>query len=125
MGSGVRERRAVGTDTIEEGSGRKYLFQEPGDVRPHEILVFRLEGRLHAMDTLCPHEGGRLAEGPLAAGRYPRCPLHLYKFRPETGEAIDLDPDTGESVRIECEPAKVYEVLERDGEAVIRERPYA
>jgi len=60
-----------------------------------------------------PHEGGRLSEGPLAEGRYPRCPLHLYQFHPRTGAALD----------VECEPATVYPIEEQGDRAVIRGVP--
>ena len=108
----VHEHHIEGTETIREGFGQKFLFDRPGDEPPHEILVMRVEGKLHALHSLCPHAGGRLAEGPLAEGRYASCPLHLYKFDPENGSAQD----------VECDPATVYEIEEQDGEAVIRVR---
>jgi len=108
-----------GTRSIAEGVARKFLF-ERGPLQagqagepPLEILVGRVDGRLFAMHTLCPHEGGRLSEGPLAEGRYPRCPLHLYQFHPRTGAALD----------VECEPATVYPIEEQGDRAVIRGVP--
>ena len=102
------EQRLVGTETIPEGFGQKFLLERGGDLPPHEVLVMRIDGRLHAMHTLCPHAGGRLAEGPLTKGRYPSCPLHLYKFDPESGAALEVD----------CPPATVYAIEEvGDGEA--------
>jgi nitrite reductase/ring-hydroxylating ferredoxin subunit len=70
-------------------------------------VLVRLRGKLLALDSLCPHEGGRLSEGPLWEGRYVHCPLHLYRFDPRDGRAIG----------VECRPARVYRVREVDGVA--------
>lgn len=102
-----------GTRSIAEGWARKYLFERGPGEAPLEILVGRVDGRLFAMHTLCPHEGGRLAEGPLCEGRYPRCPLHLYQFDPESGAARE----------VECDPATVFRIEEEGDQAVIRPMP--
>jgi len=74
---------------------------------PLEVVLVRTGGRLCALDSLCPHEGGRIGEGPVWDERFVVCPLHLYRFDPCTGEAAD----------VECEPATVYPVREVDGAA--------
>lgn len=93
---------------LAEGEARKVLVPggRPG-AAPREVLLVRLEGRLHALDSLCPHEGGRLAEGPLWEGRFVACPLHLYRF----------DPRTGAAQEVECAPARTLRVDEHDGDA--------
>ena len=72
---------------------------------PLELLICRVDGKFFAMDSECPHEGGRMAEGPLMDGRTVHCPLHLYRFEPGSGEAVEVD----------CPPAKTFEVELRDG----------
>lgn len=104
------ELHLPGTDAIEEGFARKFLFERGAGLPPLEILVCRVDGRLFALHSLCPHAGGRLAEGPLSQGRYPSCPLHLYKF----------DPASGEALAVECEPATTYAIEEHGGAAVLR-----
>jgi nitrite reductase/ring-hydroxylating ferredoxin subunit len=101
--------RVPGVDRLAEGEARKVLFTRPGEEVPGELLLCRVAGRLHALDTLCPHEGGRLVEGPLEEGRLAVCPLHLYKF----------DPRDGRSVGVECEAARTYPVREVRGTAEI------
>ncbi len=91
-----------GAARIPEGHGRKVLLQDPAGGPPTEVLLCRVQGRLHALDTLCPHEGGRISEGPLHDGRYATCPLHLYKF----------DARTGEPLQVPCEPARTVPVRE-------------
>lgn len=103
------------TRSIAEGFARKELFERGAGEPPLEILVGRTGGRLFAMHSLCPHEGGRLSEGPLSEGRYARCPLHLYRFDPASGAALEVD----------CDPATVYPIEERDGRAWIRPPPGA
>ena len=95
-----------GAARLPEGQATKVLYEDP-EGRPQELVLCRVDGALHALDSLCPHEGGRLASGPLMDGRYPLCPLHLYKFDPLTGAAID----------VECDPVPVFRVEESEGAA--------
>ncbi len=99
--------RVPGIANLVEGEGRRVRFQRDGNTE--EIIVCRVEGRLYAVDTLCPHEGGRITEGPLAQGRYAVCPLHLYRF----------DPDNGACIGLECDPALTYRAEEVEGEALV------
>lgn len=99
--------RVPGVARLQEGEAKKVRYPHGGETV--EILLCRVDGLLHALDTLCPHEGGRLGEGPLSKGRYATCPLHLYRF----------DPTNGASVGIECAPAKVYRVEEKDDCALV------
>jgi nitrite reductase/ring-hydroxylating ferredoxin subunit len=102
----VRRVRIPGVARLPEGEARKVQLQpeEPGAPQ-REVVLARLGGRLYALDSLCPHEGGRLAEGPLWDGRFVACPLHLYRF----------DPRTGAADGVECKPARTYAVREVDG----------
>ena len=95
---------------IQEGHARKIRFTFTTTGHTQELVLCRFEGRLYALDSLCPHEGGRLAAGPLMRGRYAYCPLHLFKF----------DPRDGRSVGIDSASAAVYPVDEANGKAVIR-----
>ena len=70
-----------------------------------QIVLCRLGGEIYAVDTLCPHEGGRISPGPLIEGRYVMCPLHNYMF----------DPKSGKVARGSCAPAKTYRAEEKDG----------
>ena len=101
--------RIPGAARLAEGEARKVLLENENGEPPVEVALCRVNGRIFAVDSLCPHEGGRLAAGPLAEGRYLSCPLHLYKF----------DPATGESIGIECDPARTYEVREVDGDVEV------
>lgn len=70
-----------------------------------QIVLCRVEGKVYALDSLCPHEGGRIAPGPLVDARYAVCPLHSYRF----------DPKDGKAVGVSCRAATTHRVEERDG----------
>ena len=69
-------------DEIPVGEARTF------DVEGDQIAVFRLrDGTLCAIDAVCPHKGGPLADG-LADGRLVVCPLHGYAFDLHTGREV-------------------------------------
>lgn len=64
---------------IPAGEGRAY------DVAGRQLAVFQLRtGQLRAVDAVCPHRGGPIADGQ-TDGRVVLCPLHLIAFDLETG----------------------------------------
>lgn len=97
-----------GAGKLPEGQSRVISLGDPlaGGT---EIVLARVDGKLCALDRKCPHENGHLVGGPLVEGRYALCPLHNFKF----------DPQSGRSVGIECRPAKSYRVREVDGDAEV------
>ncbi len=64
------------------------------------LALFRSRtGELYATQARCPHKGGPLADGIVAATTLV-CPLHEYKF----------DLCSGKSLGEECKPLKTYPV---------------
>ncbi len=59
------------------------------EVEDHIIAVFRVEGNVYAIDDVCTHDGGPLAEGELE-GHAVACPRHGAKFDIRTGEALSM-----------------------------------
>ncbi|MCU0962290.1 MAG: Rieske 2Fe-2S domain-containing protein [Pirellulaceae bacterium] len=49
------------------------------------VAVFNVGGRLHALDGICPHQGGPLGRGALA-GHMVTCPWHGWQFDVRTGQ---------------------------------------
>jgi nitrite reductase [NAD(P)H] small subunit len=67
-------------DDLPLGLGRSFVV---GD-RP--IAVFRnRSGRVFAVDGVCPHKGGPLADGMLAGEDTVVCPLHAFRFDAASG----------------------------------------
>lgn len=95
-----------GTRKIAEGQARKIDVGDPL-AGGKQVVLCRVDGELFALDALCPHEGGRINEGPLAKGRLAVCPLHNFQFDPKTGKAVG---------RV-CRDAKKYRVREKNGDA--------
>jgi 3-phenylpropionate/trans-cinnamate dioxygenase ferredoxin component len=64
----------------------------PGNSRGFEIAgrriaVFNLDGSFHAIDDVCPHEGGPLSEGLVTSGCV-SCPWHGAEFDVRTGKVL-------------------------------------
>lgn len=53
------------------------------------VAVFRVGGDFYAMDDICTHDGGPLAEGTLD-GDVIECPRHGAKFNVRTGAVVCL-----------------------------------
>lgn len=59
--------------------GRSLIHHEQG-----LILLFDIDGELHAIDDSCPHAGASLFSGRLE-GRWLQCPAHGLRFDLGTG----------------------------------------
>ncbi|MFY2790863.1 Rieske (2Fe-2S) protein [Rhodococcus sp. MALMAid1271] len=66
-------------EDLTPGEGRAYV------VDGKQIAVFLLsDGSVRAMDAVCPHKGGPLADGQID-GAIVVCPLHQYTFSLDDG----------------------------------------
>jgi nitrite reductase (NADH) small subunit len=55
------------------------------DLGGRRVAVFRTRtGRVFAVDGVCPHKGGPLADGMLA-GEQVVCPYHAFRFDSQSG----------------------------------------
>jgi 3-phenylpropionate/trans-cinnamate dioxygenase ferredoxin subunit len=78
--------------------GGKALAEVDG--RP--IAVFNVDGTFYAIDDVCTHDGGPLAEGELE-GFEVRCPRHGARFDVRTGKALCMpafEPVTTHAVEV-------------------------
>lgn len=91
-------------DDIPVGEGRAYAIDG------RQIAVFRRrDGSLRALDAVCPHRGGPLADG-LIDTRVVVCPLHGFTYDLETGcevanegvpvTAYPVDADSTGTIRL-------------------------
>jgi 3-phenylpropionate/trans-cinnamate dioxygenase ferredoxin subunit len=76
---------------------REVLVARIEDLRPGErklvfvdgrsMVVFNIDGELHAIDNECPHQGASIASGKLE-GRYLRCPAHGLRIDLVEGRTV-------------------------------------
>lgn len=51
------------------------------------VALFNVDGRFHALDGVCPHQGGPLGKGRLA-GCTVTCPWHGWQYDVRTGQHL-------------------------------------
>ncbi len=68
------------------------------EVDGRSCALFRVNGRVHALEGHCPHAGGPLAEGSLSAGVV-TCPWHGWTFDACSG--CSLEPPGNDVARYE------------------------
>ncbi len=74
---------SVPVQTLE--SGRAVV-----DVDGREVALFLVDGRVHAFENACPHEGNPLVEGEVL-GSVLACAFHAWRFDLETGACLAGD----------------------------------
>jgi len=88
--------------------GGRMLVEVEGEV----VALFHVEGAYHAIDDVCTHDGGTLADGPLA-GHVVACPRHGATFDVRSGAALSMP-----AVR----PTRCHDVRVIDGGVWVRLR---
>jgi 3-phenylpropionate/trans-cinnamate dioxygenase ferredoxin subunit len=79
------------------------------DVDGRAIAVFNVDGTLYAIDDVCTHDGGPLAEGEFT-GCEIQCPRHGARFDVRTGKALCFPA---------FEPVATHAVEARDGQIFV------
>jgi len=74
--------RVAATRDIPKGEGR--MFEVDGK----QVAVFNCDGKFYAIDNVCKHQGGPLAEGELE-GTVVTCPWHGWTYDVTTGQSPD------------------------------------
>jgi len=73
---------AAKEDALREGQGRTV------EVAGRDYALFRINGKVYALDSACPHEGGPLGQGDVQHGVV-TCPWHGWRFSACTGCSIE------------------------------------
>lgn len=76
------------------------------------VAIFRYEGKLSAVSSVCQHQNGPLGEGRVLDGCI-TCPWHGYQYKPETGASPA--PFT--------EKVPTFEIKIRDGRVWVNPKP--
>jgi 3-phenylpropionate/trans-cinnamate dioxygenase ferredoxin subunit len=84
------------------------------DVDGRPIAVFNVDGAFYAIDDVCTHDGGPLAEGELLGGEI-MCPRHGARFDVKTGRPLCMPAVEPVSVHLtEVRGNDVYVALSDD-----------
>ena len=78
----------------------------PGTIREFQVggksvAVANVNGEFHAIDNICLHRGGPLADGPLE-GTVVTCPWHGWEYDVRTGR-VGQNPAAG----VACYPVEI------------------
>ena len=85
----VAKKREIPTDT------GKHV-----EVKGRGIALFKIGGKVYAVDPICAHQGGPLAEGGME-GNVVTCPWHGWQYDVTTGKCTFND-----SIKQEIFPVK-------------------
>jgi len=86
---------------IPEGTGRALL------ANGRRVALFNVAGTFHAVDGVCPHQGGPLGEGILE-GPVVSCPWHFWQFDVVRGHAPDFPEASITKFRIKIEHGDIF-----------------
>jgi len=73
--------RVAATADVREGEALS------ADLDGTAIALYRVDGRIHAIDDTCTHEFASLSEGFIESGTV-ECPLHAAQFDIATGRCL-------------------------------------
>lgn len=102
--------RICAVGDVQEGVPLPFSVQEAID--PKRVLV-RVDGEIHALTGVCPHQQADLSEGIVEHGVL-WCPVHSSGFDCRTG-AVTHPPASG--------PLRTYPVRVEDGEVHVSLQP--
>ena len=71
------------------------------EVDGQPVALYKVDGKIHAIHNVCPHQGGPLSEGSLN-GTFAMCPWHGWEFDVTTGACQFND-----SIKVQCYQVKV------------------
>ena len=71
------------------------------------VALFNVDGEFHALDGICPHQGGPLGQGELA-GSVVTCPWHGFQFDVCTGRNVGNPALMHPSFPVKVEQGEVY-----------------
>jgi NAD(P)H-dependent nitrite reductase small subunit len=70
------------------------------EVNGRQVALFNVDGKFHAIDNICLHRGGPLAEGELD-GTVVTCPWHAWQYDVTTGVNVSDEAERVASFEVE------------------------
>ncbi len=109
-------RDVAGLDEIPRGQVRR------AEVAGRVLALVNLDGTVHAVGAVCPHQGGPLDQGRIWGG-YLQCPWHNFLFDVATGANVypaNVYPADLPGLQAQLKPLKVYPVRIEGGRVLVR-----
>lgn len=79
--------RACSVDELEENKGFRFIVDDVTD-----IALFKVNGKIFAVDNVCPHNHTPKMHLGYIEGEHVLCPIHFFKFSLQTGKRVeDMD----------------------------------
>ncbi len=94
MGFKMKTKLATVNDIPE---GKAIIVRAPDGM---EIALFNLQGKIFALENVCPHMGGPLGEGDIE-NCIVTCPWHGWQFDIKSGSCENMPGDDARKVDIE------------------------
>lgn len=71
--------RAIDIGECTPGTAREVVVED------RIVALFNVDGKFHALDGICPHQGGPLGQGEMC-GTTVTCPWHGWQFDVTSGQ---------------------------------------
>ena len=84
--------KLCGVSELEEKKGRLFKIDDE-----NEVALFKINGKVHAVDNICPHNHTPKIYKGIIEDDCVLCPIHFFKFNLKTGKPIEF---TGGNLRI-------------------------
>lgn len=92
--------KVASVEEVPEGTGRAV------EANGKRVALFNVGGEFHAVDGVCPHQGGPLGEGILR-GSVVTCPWHFWQFDVVKGHAPEFPEATIPKYRVRVDGSDV------------------
>jgi len=88
----------------------------PGEAREfvaagRMIALFHVDGEFHALDGICPHQGGPLGKGAVS-GCTITCPWHGWQYDVRTGQHKTIASLVHERFEVKVEDGQVWVLID-------------
>jgi len=83
------------------------------DIEGKRICLARIQNKYYAIDDRCPHAGARLGAGFCDENGMVVCPVHRYKYNPQTGKGANNQGDFVATYPVQEKPDGLYIGIEK------------
>ena len=89
---------------VDEVKDDQPMMAEAGSKK---VALFKVDGKIYALENTCPHRGGPLGEGFLE-GSVVTCPWHAWQFDVKTGRCESVPDVAQPCYKVKIEGSDVF-----------------